>query len=183
MNYLLKLPSDLDYISQYRAIRTWLGFRITRNPFCVPFPMEEGAQMFSATILQPKHLEPGTSTDGFSIGGMLATQYSRSYAPKDGAYASGLAGAPYQGRLTSSIPLKLSQMGDSSKSTQEHIDSPQMPSFILNEDMVKLRQAELVILKEEEKLGIYSLDPNGRLVPKLQVQYFASLSFVRCRNY
>jgi hypothetical protein len=47
VNYLLKMPSDLDYLSQYRAIRSWLGFKIIRNPFCVPYPLEDGVPMFS----------------------------------------------------------------------------------------------------------------------------------------
>jgi hypothetical protein len=67
------------------------------------------------------------------------------------------------------VPLKINSMSDALKPSED-AGPPQMPSFILNEDMVKLRQAELVILKEEEKLGVYSLDPNGRLVPKLQVK-------------
>jgi len=41
-------------------------------------------------------------------------------------------------------------------------------SFILNSDMAKIRQAELVVLKEEEKFGRYARDPSGRLVPMLQ---------------
>lgn len=42
-------------------------------------------------------------------------------------------------------------------------------SFILNEDMRKIRQAELIILKEEEKFGTLMKDPDGRLMPSLQV--------------
>ena len=38
-------------------------------------------------------------------------------------------------------------------------------SLVLNEDMVKIRQAELVILKEEEKHGRLGRDPRGILHP------------------
>jgi hypothetical protein len=47
MNYLLKMPSDLDYLDEYLAIRKWIGFPLARNPFCVPYPMEEGVDLFS----------------------------------------------------------------------------------------------------------------------------------------
>jgi hypothetical protein len=50
INYLLKIPTDLDYLSRYKAITIWLGFNIIRNPFCIPYPMEEGATLFSGNI-------------------------------------------------------------------------------------------------------------------------------------
>ncbi len=118
------------------------------------------------SVLQPKHIEPGSTNDGFSIGGMLASKYTAKYAPKEGAYASIFAGAPYQGKL----PPPTAKIGGPAPKKTAAPGPPQMPSFVLNEDMVKLRQAELVILKEEEKFGALSLDPNGRLVPKLQVK-------------
>jgi hypothetical protein len=42
MNYLLKMPSDLDYLHGYKAIRNWMGFPIKRNPFIIPDPMDTG---------------------------------------------------------------------------------------------------------------------------------------------
>ncbi|CAM9224005.1 unnamed protein product, partial [Ectocarpus fasciculatus] len=180
VNYLLKMPSDLDYLNEYRAIRSWLGFRVKRNPFCVPYPLEEGAKLFSATIMQPRHIEGGATNDGFSIGGMLASKYQNNYALKDGAFKSVFAGSPYKGKLPPPVE-KLNLSGSqgasgapsgsvSTASGAKVASGASMPSFILNEDMVLLRQAEMVILKEEEKLGVYSLDPAGRLVPTLQVR-------------
>lgn len=46
MNYLLKMPSDLDYLSSYRAINKYLGFPIKRNPFAIPEPMDLGIMNF-----------------------------------------------------------------------------------------------------------------------------------------
>jgi hypothetical protein len=43
LNYLLKMPSDLDYLADYLAVQRWTGFPLTRNPFCVPFPMDPNA--------------------------------------------------------------------------------------------------------------------------------------------
>jgi hypothetical protein len=47
VNYLLKIPSDLDYLGDYLAIKRWVGFTLTRNPFCVPYPMEEGQALLT----------------------------------------------------------------------------------------------------------------------------------------
>lgn len=47
MNYLLKMPSDLDYLDEYRAVKKWVGFSLIRNPFAVPFPLEEGIDIFA----------------------------------------------------------------------------------------------------------------------------------------
>lgn len=44
-------------------------------------------------------------------------------------------------------------------------------SFVLNKDMTKIRQSELVLLKEEEKFAKYSHDPEGRTVPQIQVRF------------
>jgi hypothetical protein len=49
-NYLLKMSTDLDFLADYRAIRRWMGFTLTRNPFCVPCPLEEGTDIFSGMI-------------------------------------------------------------------------------------------------------------------------------------
>lgn len=180
VNYLLKMPSDLDYLDNYRAIRTWMGFRVKRNPFCVPYPLEEGAKLLSKTILQPKHIE---GNEGFTIGGMLLSNYSDNYALKDGSFKSVFMGSPYKGKLPpASGKLNLTGNGAVANSTgapagetarsgaDKQATGASMPSYILNEDMMLLRQAEMVILKEEEKLGIYSLDPDGRLVPALQAE-------------
>ena len=47
MNYLLKMPSDLDYLAEYVAIKNAVGFPLVRNPFCVPYPLEEGQRILN----------------------------------------------------------------------------------------------------------------------------------------
>jgi len=44
INYLLKIPSDLDFLAENRPLVAWLGFEVTRNPFIVPLPLEHGAK-------------------------------------------------------------------------------------------------------------------------------------------
>lgn len=46
-NYLLKIPSDLDYLNDFYIMSKWAGFNIKRNPFFIPFPMEEGLQYYT----------------------------------------------------------------------------------------------------------------------------------------
>jgi hypothetical protein len=41
-------------------------------------------------------------------------------------------------------------------------------SFIFEEGLVRIRQAELVVLSEEKKFGMLARDPEGRLMPRLQ---------------
>ncbi len=47
INYILKMPSDLDYLAEYLAIKRWVGFPLIRNPFCVPYPLEEGQELLN----------------------------------------------------------------------------------------------------------------------------------------
>jgi hypothetical protein len=41
VHYMLKIPSDLDFLNDYLAIQKWMGFPLIRNPFCIPFSMQE----------------------------------------------------------------------------------------------------------------------------------------------
>lgn len=50
VNYILKMPSDLDYLADYLAIKKWMGFTLTRNPFCVPYPLDEGKEVLNSKL-------------------------------------------------------------------------------------------------------------------------------------
>ena len=39
INYLVKIPSDLDFLDEVVPLTSWLGFSLLRNPFVVPNPM------------------------------------------------------------------------------------------------------------------------------------------------
>jgi hypothetical protein len=52
INYILKMPSDLDYLADYVAIKRWVGYPLVRNPFCVPYPLEEGKDILTGTTTQ-----------------------------------------------------------------------------------------------------------------------------------
>lgn len=55
VNYILKMPSDLDYLADYLAIKKWMGFTLTRNPFCVPYPLDEGKEVLNSKLLRIRH--------------------------------------------------------------------------------------------------------------------------------
>ena len=65
INYLLKMPSDMDYLTEYLAIKRWLGFPITRNPFCIPQPLEEGLD--NGTVADTLSLASGSGKEELSF--------------------------------------------------------------------------------------------------------------------
>ena len=40
INYLLKIPSDLDMLNKVPEVEAWLGFSLARNPFVVPVGLD-----------------------------------------------------------------------------------------------------------------------------------------------
>lgn len=40
LNYLLKLPSDLDFLQKHSGLVQWLGFTLERNPFVLPVNLD-----------------------------------------------------------------------------------------------------------------------------------------------
>lgn len=164
LNYLLKMPSDMDYLSQYLAVQRWMGFPLVRNPFCVPFPMEQGVPMFAERVLDPRHIDPGMPSDGFLLGGITHKMMRKTYAPQQ-MKAKGKNGTGQQ-QQQQQQGLAESKGGEGLPLFGGDLDSAQ--SFVLNSDMRKIRQAELVILKEEEKLGVYIRDPEGHVIPRVQ---------------
>ena len=72
--------------------------------------------------------------------------------------------SPY---LTGSSASVIAQMTKKPEQ-KSHDNNNVAQSFIFNEQMSKIRQAEMVILAEEKKFGVLSKDPEGRLMPRLQ---------------
>jgi hypothetical protein len=44
INYLLKMPSDLDFLDEVMPLTSWLGFTLLRNPFVMPNPLDHAMQ-------------------------------------------------------------------------------------------------------------------------------------------
>ena len=171
VNYLLKMPSDLDFLSKYLAIERHVGFGLTRNPFVVPSPLEDGVILYKDLILNPGGISGGGPQDGFMIvGGMTAAMLKSKYEPSKQT----LQNAGKTERFDPTVII--SPYGRPAKKTQKELEAEKEQqfaksnSFVTNSDMKRLRQAELVILKEEDKFGRWSRDPDDRLVPHLQAQ-------------
>jgi hypothetical protein len=185
-NYLLKMATDLDFLAEYRAIRKWMGFNLTRNPFCVPCPLEEGMDIFAgnhndgeldvcgycrfvvldAKAVDPKYIEQGRSIDGFAVGGQTPSKFALGVhpaeeltvtappAPKTFRKVVDPDQEPY-GTVGSTIKkarTRIEGVYGIKKAIQEKNDRP-VESFILNSDMVSIRNAEQIILQEESKFG------------------------------
>jgi hypothetical protein len=156
LNYLLKMPSDLDYLADYLAIQKWMGFPLTRNPFCVPYAMEASVDEVTA----PQNIDMSNpDTLGYIVGGRKAALNDKKSSKGD---ISDLQ-SPYASRKKSKSSTEVK---DKSQGTANKRD---FASFIFNEDMKKIRHAESVILASEAKFGVFSRDPQGRLVPIVQV--------------
>eukprot|EP01041_Mallomonas_annulata_P004421 gene4421-8802_t len=184
------MPSDLDYLSQYKTVRDWLGFDVKRNPFCVPFPMDDGVNIFSESVIEPKNVESRPISDGFIIGSIPSRKLKSSYSRNETANTPGaLQKSPYQTMPGSFTPGQTNNNNSNINNNDTSImfsPSPfaqtissgnmtsQTQSFVFNSDMSKLRQAELVILKEESKFGRFRRDPDGRVVPDTQA-YMAEI--------
>ena len=190
INYLLKIPSDLDYIEGYKAVTTWIGFSIRRNPFCVPYPMEDGVHLFAGSFMEPTAkagLEGiNTSSDGFTIGGGTGGSKLRQKFPKqdqknssynDSAFFSPMKGgtgysrplaSPYKSSATG--PAEFSEMIQNGRSgtVNAPLGTGTVQSFILNDEMTHVRNSERILLAEEDKYGRLDRDPQGRILPEEQ---------------
>ena len=124
----------------------------------------------SEKVVNPGHNEKGGLTDGFVIGG------NKKFIPRDKSSSSiSVSTVSSNGSIRAKIKPSpyasdLDQTANMSPSNPPIHTAPAKvaKSFILNEDMLKIRQAESAILKEEEKFGIHTRDPEGRLMPVLQ---------------
>ena len=138
---------------------------------------------YADATTNPKHIESGKLTDGFMIGGIKKSTLKKKYLPtmlqtREDQELRSLSTAPaitqsgavtVSGVSTQENTSHYSQKSSSHGRVSEVLTSGPIPkAFILNEDMAKIRQAEIVILTEEKKFGALSKDPHGRIMPILQ---------------
>jgi hypothetical protein len=144
VNYLLKMPTDLDYIDQYRAITNWLGFSILRNPFVIPYPMESN----------PRGMRQTTS----ALVDSGAIEYSQQRPPSSSRIRSKFRSPRMNETATAAAFSPTKPSSSSSLSSDIAIADP----------MTLVRHAESVILFEEQKYGKLDRDPQGRIMPQEQ---------------
>lgn len=160
-NHLLSLPSDLDFLESTSVIRRHMGFSLLRNPFIVPLPMEQGSEIFSQILCSPAHIKSGKA-DAYSIGGASITSVVKLYSPIIPSSTS-----PYGSSTTLQVG---STTGSRRRVGATH-------SYVLNDDMRRVRLCELMLIKEEERYGRYMRDAHGRCVPIAVVSFFSLLHF------
>lgn len=138
---------------------------------------------YADATTNPKHIESGKLTDGFMIGGIKKSTLKKKYLPtmlqtREDQELRSLSTAPaitQSGAATVSGVSAAQENNSQSQKSSSHgrisevlTSGPIPKAFILNEDMAKIRQAEIVILTEEKKFGALSKDPHGRIMPILQ---------------
>lgn len=113
----------------------------------------------SDALLAPQHVAGGLQqVEGFTIGGPLTAQPQA----LTGSF-SGDASTEQQALVKKTSKKKKAKGGDwrSNPVTEAQ-------SFILNEDMKRIRRAEALIMKAETQFGKFMRDPEGNLVPYMQ---------------
>ena len=239
VNYLVKVPSDLDFLCDCKPLITWLGFSMSRNPFAVPLAMEHGRNQ--SVHIAGQGGVPASGVEGFTgigtVGNVTVTglgtearpavservrnsekQQGRQHGEKDpekalkeekeaarAAMRKEPQGKPYltqvvndpllvapkppkheeDGGLGGQTNLLETQGGGEgggaggqteggapmteaqiARSVKKELMSSQVPDL----DMLRVRECEKVLLKEEAQHGKWQRDPSGRLVPASQVR-------------
>ncbi len=90
INYLLKIPSDLDMLNKVPEVSAWLGFSLARNPFVVPVGLDD---------------RPGTAE---VVGALSASLSSRGSGG-----ASSYGGGSTRGSSSSSSSQQFHEIGSS----------------------------------------------------------------------
>ena len=143
-----------------------MGFSLVRNPFAVPLPLEQGQSVFSDRVVDPHHTEVKDSTDGYYVGGGVKPKppavHITDIKDKNGNPSPYLFGVkkPKEDVGVDSTKFGFSEFADNDN-TLAFQDSSS--SFILNSEMRRIRQAELVLLKEETKWGRVERSSDGAI--------------------
>jgi hypothetical protein len=161
-NYLLKTTTDLNYLASFKPVVQWLGFNPIRNPFCIPFPLEEGTKLFTSSVLTP-------SSSTASSTGQSQDMDQLAASAADGFFLGG-GTIPVKGPSRSQKRMKASSVNESVRNVSPYKLVPniiqvqtdqqkQFPpasagvvqSFITNNDMARIRKCEAMILIEDVK--------------------------------
>ncbi|RHY14093.1 hypothetical protein DYB25_001248 [Aphanomyces astaci] len=167
VNYLLKVPSDLDFMQECDVMVRWLGFSLDRNPFVMPDNLDTRGQVF-----EPRR--PGTPTtssidDPFlSVGGLpVAAAPVHPMSPTTAAGRT--AKTAYETRVLNDEDLvprpKPAGFQASRPPTTKAKTTVVLPSQIGDLDVLRIREAEKSLLEEEALFGRFKRDLYGRLVP------------------
>ncbi|KAH8058747.1 hypothetical protein JL722_5980 [Aureococcus anophagefferens] len=179
VNYLLKIPSDLDDLDMLGAIRRWAGFTLKRNPFLLPLPLDHRALAIAGGTSNLTHIGGPDSDDDDELAGS-GDDGDGAVIPQDrkvrkGPYKTAVINDPAlipslredTGQRHSDGPAALE--GGTPKSSagkKRRGDGPLRP-VVGEGDLARVRAAELALLAEEDLGGRMERDAEGRLVPAL----------------
>lgn len=193
LNYLLKIPSDLDFLQKHTGLIQWLGFTLERNPFVLPLNLDCQARVGYSECGASQALNGHDSARFVEVGGKRRLDFSseasnggRPLSPsKAAAHAAALAERkraknPYETRVLNDeelLPLNAKNGSERGapgasfndkarpKSRAAHT-SVVVPSQIAELDMSRIRDAEALILQEESRFGRFTRDTQGLVVPE-----------------
>ncbi|OQR84247.1 hypothetical protein ACHHYP_13661 [Achlya hypogyna] len=163
INYLLKLPSDLDFLQHCDVMARWLGFSMLRNPFVMPENLERRHEDGVA-------FEPGAVDSFVEVGGVPVSPLRPMRSPLTSSRPAKHKSA-YETRIINDeelVPRNNTSADANASSTPSARPRSTyvLPSQIGNLDVLRIREAEKVVLAEEELCGRYARDLYGRVVPE-----------------
>ncbi|GMI41685.1 hypothetical protein TeGR_g13922 [Tetraparma gracilis] len=182
INYLSKMPSDLDFLNSVKPLTSWLGFPMERNPFVIPLAMDQRpstGQGGKPLLTGHKTSEGANADPGFtSVGNAVpaGTITSRTSTSKKGKSPTKSHPSPFSTPVINDpsllspkqSTLKSSTSNSSPSRSTSHHQSHVTPSTIGDLDLLRVRSAEKAILAEEAIAGRYLRSKDGRLVPAWQ---------------
>ncbi|ETW10012.1 hypothetical protein, variant [Aphanomyces invadans] len=167
INYLLKVPSDLDFMQECDVMVRWLGFSFERNPFVMPDSLDSRSQVF-----EPGRAATPTTTsmdDPFlPVGGLPVAASPMSPTTAAGRSKGKTA---YETRILNDDdllprPKPATLQGTAPSASLKAKPTVVLPSQVGDLDVLRIREAEKLLLEEEALFGRYKRDLYGRLVPE-----------------
>lgn len=162
-NYLLRIASDLDFLAKSSTIESWLGTSAIRNPFMISRTLDDS----------PAANEP-----------LIPGRVSKTSSPahKNPKSRKRIRGAPENSRTATKTPYETPVINDPDMkmppTTPQHeqragkpkTGKPEASSLILTApreevDMIRILEAERILLQEEEMHGVYTRNSIGQIVP------------------
>ena len=158
VNYLLKIPSDLDFLSRFAEIETWLGFTLVRNPFIITVCLDKRpstpqvVNSLSVHMSSKRGNKVGGSEKFHQIGSIEPAVYlqAQNFAAKEqnrlkpsrqkgslGGALGGISGAAYDTPIVNDTDL-LPASNKASEIAEESMEKAKQEAKIAAERYVKV---------------------------------------------
>lgn len=168
INYLLKMPSDLDDLNLLPALRRWSGFTLQRNPFLLPLPLDHRSTTSTERDYVPERLEDDEAPVLYGDAPMVGPHPGRGRRkPTKGPYRTPVVNDP--ALIQASKPKKVLEVTEEPAVRRKGESAP-LQVLVNGQDLARVRAAESVILDEEAREGRFARNHNGQLVPAAQVE-------------